>query len=116
MGLLNAQMHFEMTFAKTCKMLYGGYKQYYEKRIAVVLCDPHHKFSYAENIKVFQLYGWLHLEFVSILDSQSSNCPVNPFYLKDEPKVPKESDYVCVSSPIILSLLSRDKSVDFDDF
>ena len=100
---------FELVLATTCKILYERYELYYEKQTVVVLYDPKNEFSsYANTIKALQLRnGWIRLKFTTILDSQSSNCPVKILCLNGLLQVPKELNCACIDALIIS--LSREK-------
>jgi hypothetical protein len=90
---LLANEHSKLTLVKTCKALHDRYKQYYEDRTAVVLCNPHEFYEYKDLIKAHKFHnGRLRLKFVLTLDSQISNCPAKILWLNGELEVPENLD------------------------
>jgi hypothetical protein len=101
--MLPKNQSLEMALAKTCKALYDCCKRHYKDRTSVVLCNPYREFAYyAYNIKTLQFQnGWVYLKLISILDLQSSNCPVKTLCLDEKLNVPEELNSACVDSLII---------------
>jgi hypothetical protein len=111
---------FKPELAQTCKTLYECYEQFYKEKTAVVLYDPKSKYiNYAKSIESLRLrHRCLHLKFVSISDSASSNCPVKIVCLNQDFDVSKEVDCLCANALIAHSSMPRhgELNASFDMF
>jgi hypothetical protein len=85
-------------------MLYGYYELHYMEKTAIVLCSLRRKYSYFDNdIELLKLLnGCLRLKFSSIRNSESSGYPVKVVYLNQDFDMPKELDYLCANTLIMV--------------
>jgi len=96
-----------LAFSETCKALHKCYKDYSEKKTALVLYDPQDKRSlYSDYIEELYPYmsrnGCLRIKFTPISDYQNGNYPVKVLCSTQALNLPKGLDFKSIDALIMI--------------